>query len=151
MTTFHGSVALRMALVFLAASGLASASHHRGKEAKAAAVLTVNSNASKAELESPSSFDHLLESGEALQASPLSNSAVFSPAATVAGAAGSNGYVSVYDHQGLKGNPLIWTMWIVYGGLTGLAVLFYVVWIDGPLRRKEKAKPDMGLPAGYVL
>eukprot|EP00416_Gambierdiscus_australes_P036567 CAMPEP_0171104270 /NCGR_PEP_ID=MMETSP0766_2-20121228/60325_1 /TAXON_ID=439317 /ORGANISM="Gambierdiscus australes, Strain CAWD 149" /LENGTH=183 /DNA_ID=CAMNT_0011564871 /DNA_START=147 /DNA_END=698 /DNA_ORIENTATION=+ len=59
-------------------------------------------------------------------------------------------HYSVFDRQSTKGNPLVWTMSVVYGGLTVLVILLYIVWSDGQSRsRDKKSKPDMGMPAGY--
>mmetsp|Transcript_120710 Transcript_120710/g.336824 ORF Transcript_120710/g.336824 Transcript_120710/m.336824 type:complete len:181 (-) Transcript_120710:81-623(-) len=63
----------------------------------------------------------------------------------------SYGGFSVFDRQSTKGNPMVWTMAVVYGGLTVLVILLYIVWSDGSNRRRaEKAKPDLGLPVGYA-
>jgi len=60
------------------------------------------------------------------------------------------GYSAVFDRTSAKGNPLVWTMAVVYGGMTVLVVLLYVVWSDGAQRsRAEKPKPDLGQPVGY--
>ncbi|CAK0852206.1 unnamed protein product [Prorocentrum cordatum] len=62
----------------------------------------------------------------------------------------ASSYISAQDRVGVKGNPLIWTMAVVYSGLTALAVVLYVVWSDhGRARGSEKPRADMGLPAGY--
>eukprot|EP00928_Gymnodinium_smaydae_P064658 TRINITY_DN47940_c0_g1_i1.p1 TRINITY_DN47940_c0_g1~~TRINITY_DN47940_c0_g1_i1.p1 ORF type:complete len:141 (-),score=21.90 TRINITY_DN47940_c0_g1_i1:132-554(-) len=59
---------------------------------------------------------------------------------------------AIVDQQGLSGNPMVWTMGMVYGGLTVIAILAYVVLADhGSHRHTRKARPEMGLPAGYVL
>mmetsp|Transcript_56200 Transcript_56200/g.164208 ORF Transcript_56200/g.164208 Transcript_56200/m.164208 type:complete len:211 (+) Transcript_56200:154-786(+) len=57
----------------------------------------------------------------------------------------------VLERTSTRGNPLVWTMSVVYGGLTVLVILLYVVWSDGAHRKRaEKPKADMGLPAGYA-
>lgn len=62
----------------------------------------------------------------------------------------SQSYTSVYDRMGLKGNPMIWTIAVVYGGLSLLVILLYMVWVDGvapPLKRpgaKKQQTPELG-------
>merc|ERR1719343_1563250 len=48
--------------------------------------------------------------------------------------------------QGAKGNPLAWTMSMVYGGLTVFVIIVYMVWGDGGPPALRRAKPDNGLP-----
>mmetsp|Transcript_47641 Transcript_47641/g.101940 ORF Transcript_47641/g.101940 Transcript_47641/m.101940 type:complete len:175 (-) Transcript_47641:92-616(-) len=63
-------------------------------------------------------------------------------------------YSSVYDRQGARGNPLIWTMSIVYGGLSVLVLVLFFVWSDHVSRQTGppgmKAKQEFALPAEYT-
>mmetsp|Transcript_149197 Transcript_149197/g.477876 ORF Transcript_149197/g.477876 Transcript_149197/m.477876 type:complete len:191 (-) Transcript_149197:53-625(-) len=65
--------------------------------------------------------------------------------------AGPHSYISNNDYSGNKGNPLLWTIGTVYGGLSVVAIVLYAVWAhDAPRRHAAgKAAPDMGYPAGY--
>eukprot|EP00927_Polykrikos_kofoidii_P010784 TRINITY_DN14560_c0_g1_i3.p1 TRINITY_DN14560_c0_g1~~TRINITY_DN14560_c0_g1_i3.p1 ORF type:complete len:154 (+),score=13.07 TRINITY_DN14560_c0_g1_i3:70-462(+) len=61
-------------------------------------------------------------------------------------------HASLRDFQGLKGNPLLWTMTMVYGGLAALAILIYLVWGESDSHIQiRKLKAEEGLPPGYVL
>ena len=55
------------------------------------------------------------------------------------------------DREGAKGNPLVWTMGVAYGGLTVLIIMLFVVWSDSGGRRpaEAKAKPAMAVQGGY--
>lgn len=58
----------------------------------------------------------------------------------------------VQSLYGFKGNPMVWAMSVVYGGLTAVALLAYLTWTcfghDSELSAK-RPRPDMGQPAGY--
>mmetsp|Transcript_20159 Transcript_20159/g.55806 ORF Transcript_20159/g.55806 Transcript_20159/m.55806 type:complete len:139 (-) Transcript_20159:73-489(-) len=58
--------------------------------------------------------------------------------------------VSIQD-RGVRGNSLVWTMAVVYGGLVVLAIVFYVIWNDSTAHQPRRQKPENGLPPGYIL
>jgi len=64
-------------------------------------------------------------------------------------------YVSMNSKTGIRGNLLVWTMAVVYGSLTVMSCVLYVIWADragaktpDQIHRKH---PELGLPAGYVM
>eukprot|EP00747_Dinoflagellata_sp_TGD_P212324 gnl/TRDRNA2_/TRDRNA2_85434_c1_seq1.p1 gnl/TRDRNA2_/TRDRNA2_85434_c1~~gnl/TRDRNA2_/TRDRNA2_85434_c1_seq1.p1 ORF type:complete len:175 (-),score=27.81 gnl/TRDRNA2_/TRDRNA2_85434_c1_seq1:151-603(-) len=89
----------------------------------------------------------------AVQASPLTGSKAFADVATLDEPAEipRYDYHSSNDRQGIKGNPVIWTMCIVYSALVVMVLLMFVVWSDTGMKTTQKPKPEMGLPAGYDL
>lgn len=56
------------------------------------------------------------------------------------------------ERFGNKGNPIVWTICVAYGGLTVLAIFAYCVWVDSAQDklRETRPKPELGLPAGYT-
>lgn len=64
-------------------------------------------------------------------------------------------YVSMNSKTGIRGNLIVWTMAVVYGSLTVMSCVLYVIWADragaktpDQIHRKH---PELGLPAGYVM
>mmetsp|Transcript_102233 Transcript_102233/g.202976 ORF Transcript_102233/g.202976 Transcript_102233/m.202976 type:complete len:192 (+) Transcript_102233:116-691(+) len=55
------------------------------------------------------------------------------------------------DREGAKGNPLVWTMGVAYGGLTVLVIMLFVVWSDSGGRRlaEGKSKPATAVQGRY--
>eukprot|EP00446_Apocalathium_sp_SHHI-4_P088834 CAMPEP_0177483828 /NCGR_PEP_ID=MMETSP0369-20130122/27695_1 /TAXON_ID=447022 ORGANISM="Scrippsiella hangoei-like, Strain SHHI-4" /NCGR_SAMPLE_ID=MMETSP0369 /ASSEMBLY_ACC=CAM_ASM_000364 /LENGTH=183 /DNA_ID=CAMNT_0018959885 /DNA_START=39 /DNA_END=588 /DNA_ORIENTATION=- len=60
--------------------------------------------------------------------------------------AGPHSYSSNNDYIGNKGNPLLWTIGTVYGGLSVVAIVLYAVWAHDAPRRHAAGK---AAPAGY--
>lgn len=61
------------------------------------------------------------------------------------------GNTVLYDRQGAGGNPLVWFMGVVYGGMVVFAVTLFCVCTDtsGSQGKVPRRGPSGGLPEGY--
>jgi len=114
-------------------------------------VSTQQATARREAQSSPTALDmELLRPSRPVQAVELHPANIDNPQLLAQQPSYGNSYSSIFDRTSTKGNPLVWTMSVVYGGLTVLVILLYIVWTDGQHRKKtEKPKSEMRMSAGY--
>lgn len=81
-----------------------------------------------------------------LQAAPVAGANIFVPAVSDA----PRCHVSVYDRRGMVGNPLAWSIAVIYGGLSVLAVLTFMAWSQAISRRSANKLHGSGLAMGHA-